>query len=277
MEPRLRCTSSIWASRLCSALTPRPVFREHFPKVVLLASLIMRAMHIKLEKADRINTLRKVSFFSHLEDEALQSLAETAVPKGWSKGEIIFSEGSPCPGLFVVHSGAVKIFKTSLKGREQVLTIETTGRAIAELAVLDEGPYPASAMAMEEATLLLILKQDFQNLCRHHPEIGFRIIKALAGRFRKLVGLVEALAFLEVGQRLAKFLLEKASQPEKHGGHVEFTLDQSHQELAAQIGTVRELVSRSFGRFQEQEILSVKNRTITILNMERLKEEAHAE
>ena len=89
-------------------------------------------MSVKLEKADRINTLRKVSFFSHLEEEALQALAEAAVPKSWSKGEIIFSEGTPCPGLFVVHSGAVKIFKTSLKGREQVLTIETAGRAVAE-------------------------------------------------------------------------------------------------------------------------------------------------
>jgi CRP/FNR family cyclic AMP-dependent transcriptional regulator len=235
-------------------------------------------MPIKLEKAERLATLKKVSFFSHLEDEALRSLAETAIPKSWSKGEIIFSEGTPCPGLFVVHSGAVKIFKTSVKGREQVLTIETAGRAVAELAVLDEGPYPASAMAMEETTVLLILKQDFHNLCRRHPEIGFRIIKALAGRFRKLVGLVEALAFLEVGQRLAKFLFERASQHPKRGNEqVEFTLDQSHQELAAQIGTVRELVSRSFGRFQEQEILSVKNRTITILNMDRLKEEADVE
>jgi len=126
--------------------------------------------------------------------------------------------------------------------------------------------------------MLLILKQDFHNLCRRHPEIGFRIIKALAGRFRKLVGLVEALAFLEVGQRLAKFLFERAIQQGKgSNGQVEFTLDQSHQELASQIGTVRELVSRSFGRFQEQEILSVKNRTITILNMDRLKEEAEVE
>ena len=133
-------------------------------------------------------------------------------------------------------------------------------------------------MAIDEVTLLLILKQDFQNLCRRHPEIGFRIIKALAGRFRKLVGLVEALAFLEVGQRLAKFLFEKASQQRMGTGkQIEFTLDQSHQELASQIGTVRELVSRSFARFQDQEILSVKNRTLTILDMERLKEEAEVE
>jgi len=235
-------------------------------------------MPIKLEESDRIATLRKVSFFTHLDEAAVRSLAETAIPRSWNKGEIIFTEGNLCPGLFVVHSGAVKIFKTSLKGREQVLTIETAGRAVAELAVLDEGPYPASAMALEDATLLLILKRDFQDLCRRHPEIGFRIIKALAGRFRKLVGLVEALAFLEVGQRLAKFLFEKADKDgERSDGEVRFTLDQSHQELASQIGTVRELVSRSFARFHAQEILVVKNHTLTILDMARLKEEAEVE
>jgi CRP-like cAMP-binding protein len=222
-----------------------------------------------------METLKKVAFFSHLDDEALRSLADSAIPKNSAQGEIIFDEGSPCPGLFVVHSGAVKIFKTSVKGREQVLTIETPGKPVAELAVLDDGPFPASAMAVEDTTLLLLRKHDFLNLCRTHPEIGFGIIKALAGRFRKLVGLLEALAFLEVGQRLAKLLYERASQQgERQKDSVQFILDESHQELASQIGTVRELVSRSFGRFHEQEILSVRNRTVNVLSMERLKEEA---
>src|SRR5262245_48554430 len=95
------------------------------------------ASHI--EKTARIATLKRVSFFAHLSEDAFQALAESSIAKSWSKGEIIFMEGNPCPGLFVVHSGAVKIFKTSSKGREQVLTIEVPGRAVAELAVLDEG------------------------------------------------------------------------------------------------------------------------------------------
>jgi CRP/FNR family transcriptional regulator len=126
-------------------------------------------------------------------------------------------------------------------------------------------------------TLLLILKQDFQNLVDAIRRLASESSRP-GGRFRKLVGLVEALAFLEVGQRLAKFLFEKASQHRMGTGRqIEFTLDQSHQELASQIGTVRELVSRSFARFQDQEILSVKNRTLTILDMDRLKEEAEVE
>lgn len=235
-------------------------------------------MQTHIDKSTRVVSLKKVAFFSGLQEDALQALAESAMTLQFNKGELIFLEGGPCPGLFVVHSGAVKIFKTSPAGREQVLTLETPGRPVAELAVLDEGPYPASAAANEDTVLFLIPKAEFHRLCRQHPEIAFRIIRSLAGRFRKLVGLVEILAFLEVGQRLARFLLERANQEGKTTTKgVEFQVDMSHQDLASRIGTVRELVSRSFSRFQEQGLLTVRNRTVTIVDMDRLKAEAEVE
>jgi len=235
-------------------------------------------MHIQIDKLGRMASLKKVNFFSALQDDALQALAESAVTLHFTKGELIFLEGGPCPGLFVVHSGAVKIFKMSPAGREQILTIETPGRPVAELAVLDDGPYPASAAANEDTVLFLIPKAEFHRLCRHHPDIAFRIIRSLAGRFRKLVGLVEILAFLEVGQRLARFLLEKANQEGKTTpSGIEVQVDMSHQEVASRIGTVRELVSRSLSRFQEQGMLTFRNRTVTVIDMDRLKAEAEVE
>ncbi|MFN8008399.1 MAG: Crp/Fnr family transcriptional regulator [Terriglobia bacterium] len=228
-----------------------------------------------IDKSTRAASLKKVPFFSELQPNALQAMAESAVTLHFHKGELIFLEGGPCPGLFVVHSGAIKIFKTSPAGREQTLAIESPGRPIAELAVLDEGPYPASAMAIEDSVLFMIPKAEFHRLCHQHPDIAFRIIRSLAGRFRKLVGLVEILAFLEVGQRLARFLIEKANQDGKATSHgVEVQLEMSHQDIASRIGTVRELVSRSFSRFQEQGMLVTKNRAVTIVDMERLKSEA---
>jgi CRP/FNR family transcriptional regulator len=226
----------------------------------------------------RVATLRKVAFLSRLSEPELQALADASHVKRYSKGEIIFLEGDPCPGLYVVHSGAVKIFKVSPGGREQVLTIERAGNPVAELPVLDEGPYPASAMAVEDSTLLLIPRTDFHRLCRQHPDLALAVIRSLAGRFRRLVRLVEGLAFLEVGQRLARFLLEKAAQegrPTSEGLQVPLGL--THQELAAQIGTVRELVSRTLARFQDQGILSIKGRTIILVDIERLRDEAQSE
>lgn len=229
-------------------------------------------MQERPDRAARAETLRKVPFLSRLSDDQLQILAEASLVKNYSKGEFVFLEGDPCPGIFIVHSGAVKIFKSSPGGREQVLTIERAGNSVAELPALDDGPYPASAQAQEDSTLLLIPKEEFHRLCRQQPDIALSLVRSLAGRFRRLVRLVEALAFLEVGQRLAAFLLEKAST-----SGPTFSLDLTHQELAAQIGTVRELVSRTLARFQDQKIISIKGRTITILDIRRLREEAEAD
>ncbi len=235
-------------------------------------------MRGSIDVTTRMKTLRKVAFFAQLEEPVLRALAEASQPKLYRKGEILFLEGEPCPGLFVVHSGAVKIFKTSIEGREQVLTVESEGRPIAELAVLDEGPYPASAMAVEDTAVLLIPRSDFHRLCRQHPEIAFGVIRSLAGRFRRLVGLIEALAFLEVGQRLARWILEKAEQQGQQTPRgLEFPLDLTHQELAAHIGTVRELVSRTLRRLQQQGVLTVENRTLIIRDLERLRQEAEGD
>jgi len=232
----------------------------------------------RLDKAARIATLRKVPFLSRLSEPELQALAEASQVKQYSKGEVIFLEGDRCPGLYVVHSGAVKIFKTSAGGREQVLMMERPGNSVAELPVLDDGPYPASAMTVEDSTLLLIPKADFHRLCRQHPDLALALIRSLAGRFRRLVRLDEGLAFLEVGQRLARFLLEKAAQEGRLTAEgTQFPLDLTHQELAAQIGTVRELVSRTLTRFQEQRIISIKDRTVLIRDPERLREEAEGD
>lgn len=224
-----------------------------------------------------LQTLRRVPFFSQLDDGVLREIAEHCVSKHYDRGQFIFLEGESSPGLFVVHEGAVKIFKLSETGREQVLAVERAGRPVAELPAFDEGPYPASAMAIEETTLLLLPKDHFRTLFFAHPEIALGIVRSLSMRLRRMVELVEELAFKEVHQRLAHYLLEMAEkwgEPTPRG--IRFELRSTNQEIAAHIGTVRELVSRSLGRFRDQGILSLKERTVTIHDVDRLRAEASA-
>lgn len=107
-------------------------------------------------------TLAKVPIFSGLTDGELEFLAQRTVPHRYSAGEVVFGEGEACKGLYVVESGQVRIFKSSSSGREQVLSIDGPGSSIAELPVFDGGAYPASAMAIGDATLLFVGKPDFQ-------------------------------------------------------------------------------------------------------------------
>ncbi|HEY1265339.1 MAG TPA: cyclic nucleotide-binding domain-containing protein, partial [Terriglobales bacterium] len=99
-----------------------------------------------------------------MSESELTFLAQRAVPRRFAPGEMVFGEGEPCAGLYVVQSGNIRIFKSSASGREQVLGIEGPGSSVAELPVFDGGHYPASVAAVDDATLLFVSKQDFQAL-----------------------------------------------------------------------------------------------------------------
>jgi len=113
-------------------------------------------------RADYRRTLAKVAIFSGLTDAELDFLAERAVPRQFAPGEMVFGEGEPCAGLYVVERGNIRIFKSSAAGREQVLSIDGPGSSVAEVPVFDGGNYPASGAAVDRATLLFVGKQDFR-------------------------------------------------------------------------------------------------------------------
>lgn len=216
-------------------------------------------------------TLTRVPIFSGLAENELVFLAQRAVPRRYSAGEIVFSEGEPCSGLYVVESGHVRIFKSSSGGREHVLSLDGPGSSIAELPVFDGGNYPASAAAVSDAALLFISKQDFQALCLTHPQVALKVLRVVGARLRRLVGIIEELSFTTVRHRLASFLLREAHrQAKRKNGSVEIQLPASNQELAAQIGTVRELVSRNLSRLQAAGIIEIDGRNLLIRDLNAL-------
>lgn len=159
---------------------------------------------------DHANTLARVALFSGLSEPELAFLIQRAVPRRYSPGEIVFSEGQPCSGLYVVESGHIRIFKSSVGGREQVLSIDGPGSSVAELPVFDGGNYPASVAAIDDVTLLFVSKQDFQSLCLAHPQVALKVLRVVGARLRRLVGIIEELSFTTVRHRLAALLLRLA-------------------------------------------------------------------
>jgi len=212
--------------------------------------------------------------FAGLADPELSYLAQRAVPRRFSAGETVFGEGQPCTGMYVVESGSIRIFKTSAAGREQVLGIDGPGSSVAELPVFDGGNYPASVTAMTDCTLLFIAKQDFHNLCLAHPQVALKVLRVVGGHLRRLVGIIEELSFTTVRHRLVALLLREAKQAGKQTARgLEFTLPVNNQELAAQLGTVRELVSRNLSRLQSEGLITIEGRNVTVLNLKALEAE----
>jgi CRP-like cAMP-binding protein len=221
--------------------------------------------------------LKEVQIFSGLTEAEFGFLTERVVQRRFSAGELIFAEAEPCMGLYVIESGNVRIFKSSAGGREQVLSIDGPGGSIAELPVFDGGGYPASAQAINDCSLLFFSKKDFQSLCLQHPDVALKVLRVVGARLRRLVGIIEELSFTTVRHRLAAMLLRlaKYAGPEKTGS-ITITLPANNNELAAQIGTVRELVSRNMSRLQAEGLIQIDGRSVTIVDMKRLESELDA-
>ena len=227
--------------------------------------------------ASAASILKNVPIFSSLSESEFAFLTARVVQRKFSAGELIFGEGEPCAGLYVVEAGNVRIFKSSAGGREQVLSIDGPGGSIAELPVFDGGSYPASAQAITDCSLLFFSKKDFQSLCLQHPQVALKVLREVGGRLRKLVGIIEELSFTTVRHRLAAMLVRLAkSDGERKGIGVTITLPANNNELAAQIGTVRELVSRNLSRLQAEGLIQMDGRIVVIPNLSKLEAELEA-
>ena len=215
--------------------------------------------------------LERAALLSSLSQQELQLLAARTVRKHLSEGEILFSEGEPCSGLHIIAQGKVRIFKTSVGGREHVLALNGPGETVAELPVFDGGPYPASAMAVEDTEIAFISRRDFHAYCLEHPEVALKVLSVVGGRLRRLVGIIEELSFTTIRQRLISALLKLAqTEGKKTERGIEFQLPATHQELASQLGTVRELISRNLMRLQAEGLLEVDARQIVVKDMKGL-------
>jgi len=227
---------------------------------------------IKNMATDKVSALGKSALFGGLDEKELRALGERAVEQKLARGEILFTAGEEARGLFVIVEGALRAFRESLDGREQVIHVERAGATIAEVPMFDDGAYPSTVAAEEDSIVLFIDKRDVRNLCLSHPSIALAALKLLAGRLRRCAELVEALSLHEVDQRLARLLLsEGRTRGRRVNNGVVFELLLTNQQIAARIGTVREVVSRALSRLQQNELIEISGRVVTILDEEPLK------
>jgi CRP-like cAMP-binding protein len=217
--------------------------------------------------------LSQIALFAALTEAEVQLLAQRAVERRFAADEMLFWEGEPCTGLFLIIQGSVKIFRTSPNGREVMLAIETAPSSVAELPLFDGGPYPASVRAVEPVVAMFLNKGDFQQICRQYPDVALKVLAVVGRRLRQLVGLVESMTFGSVTQRLARLLLETA----RAAGSETFEMGMTQQELASRLGTVREVVARNLARFRSGGLIRMQEHRVQIVNRAGLEQEAEAQ
>ncbi len=207
--------------------------------------------------------LRSIPYFASLDEDTLVFIVAHAVRRTYSPDEVIFLEGDPCAGLFVVQSGHVKIFTASPEGREQILTIIGPRDSFNDVAVFDGGTNPASAQAMEAVELFVIERSTMLNLFDRYPRLAQAVVAVLAGRARMLVSMVEDLSLRSVTERLAKLLLDQALQGSD-------AIPLTRQQMAARLGTIREMVSRALHQLEDEGLVRREGHQIIIADRDAL-------
>jgi len=213
-----------------------------------------------------VEFLQSIPYFSGLSIAELHSIKDFIFEKTLQRGEMILIEGEPAEVLYLVASGAVKVFKTSAEGKEQILNIVRPGESFNDVSIFDGGPNPASAQAMGPVVLYGIRRSDLEIILRDHPQVALNVTKVLAGQARHLGSLVEDLSFRHVIGRVAKILLEHAG--DGTGARPQLT----QQDMAAMAGTVREVVGRSLKALEEEGAIRLERHRIVITNKESLKD-----
>lgn len=215
---------------------------------------------------DKSNLLASLPLFEGLQPEQLASLARSALERRYAAGELIFSAEAPTRGLFVVLTGQVKIYRSTLEGREQTIYLIGPGQPFCLGNALKADPAPASAMALSGCTILSFPSELLEQLGREQPALLVNMILGLSTRLKQAMAMIENLALRELPERLAAFLLVEAAADER------VVLNVTHVELAKVLGTTPETLSRTIRRLSAEQLIVQEGRNLRIVDRAGLKQ-----
>jgi CRP/FNR family transcriptional regulator len=215
--------------------------------------------------------LKKVEFFSVLHDSSLAELARQVTWKKFKKGERLFEEGEKAHSVFIISSGRVKVVKEFPSGKNAILSIFGEGGLVAEIAVIDKLPYPATAIAVDDCVVGTIPAEVFIAFLRAHPDALLEMVAGLGAKLRELADNIGSMAVESVEKRLARFLLKFGAEiGARTAEGLVFTLPITRQDIAELIGTSFEVVERGLKKLKVKGFIKVDGKKIIIRRTEEL-------
>ncbi len=212
--------------------------------------------------SQKIDALRRCRYFTGLSSAVLAELAQGAALWHCERGEALFWQDEPCSGLHIIARGAVKLFKVSPQGREFIFRVLDAGATFNEVSVFDGGLNPLNAATLEESDLWVVEAAVVQQAIRNHPEMYQAVVLNLTHNLRMFVNMIEELSFYQVTHRLARLLSQLPADTSQRGAASRLTQDQ----LAAHLGTVREVMARSLRELERSGAIRVERRQIYVVD-----------
>ncbi len=218
-----------------------------------------------------VDLLKSVACFTGLNSEARGLLLDLARERNFARGEVMLQEGDPCPGMFVIRSGSVKLYRTSSAGDEQIMRVVGAGGCFECAPLFDKGPNPLSAQALETCNTVFISAASFETLISNYPEVALQFVPILAMRLRDLLNTIEDFSFKPVPTRIAKLLLQLGGRQDKNQ-QVSLPVPLTQHHLACIVGCSRQVLNGYLQELVREEIIKIENRRIIVLKPEILLE-----
>jgi CRP/FNR family transcriptional regulator, cyclic AMP receptor protein len=221
--------------------------------------------------------LQQVPLFSGMEKEDLEMLGKYLHHKHMSKQQVLFQQGDPGDEFLIVTKGSVKVEVVNPDGKELTLAILKPYQFLGELALLDDSPRSANAIALDDGELLSLRKRDFLHVVNEFPRMFLPITKQLTRRVRVLTDDIASMAFLDSFTRTARKLVNLAQDLGVKDTETQVTIPQAltHQELANLVGTTRETITKVLNDMKTRHLITIQGHKITILNKNQFAEIAN--
>jgi len=216
--------------------------------------------------------LRDVPCLAGLDAAALNRLAEEVPEKEYRRGQILFQQGDLCEEIFILTKGSVKIYRLSDDGRQRTLRILGVGDCFCVAPpAFHQVRYPATAQCMTDVRLLSLSRVQCLSLLRENPGLAADVITCLCHRMADMAALLETSSTRQVPRRLARFLLDLAhTRGVSRGQGVLLNSGLTHDELAACVGTAREVISRTLEQWQREGLVRLGRGRLVLLDLPRL-------
>ena len=204
----------------------------------------------------KLKTLRSNPYFDDLSEGMLKEIAGHMQLRGFERGEMLFWEGDPCSGLHIIEEGSVKLYRISPQGRQYIVRVLQEGETCNEVPAFDGGANPVNVEALERSKVWVIDSEMLRGLVKLHPDFALKVLSNFGKNLRGLVRLVSEMAFSQVTHRLARLISElPVEEARPHW---------TQEQLAAQLGTVREVVARSLKELERSGAIRMEGRRILI-------------
>jgi len=222
----------------------------------------MRVLEVSSTK--KLKILQKNPYFDGLSKDHLKVIADSTQLREFERGNVLFWEGDPCAGLYIIESGSIKLYRGSPQGRQYIIAVLTEGATCNEVPAFDGGVNPVNVEALETSQVWVVEPAVLHALVKSNPEFALKILGKFGQNLRNLVAKVSEMAFYQVTHRLARLIEELQNEENRP------TLTQ--EQLAAQLGTVREVVSRSLKELEKSGAIRLEDRRIQIADVDVLRQ-----